>query len=221
MRLMDMTWVDAKAANNKEVIIPIGSIEQHGPHLPLDTDSLLVQKIAEEVGKRTDCIVAPPILFGVSEEHMDFSGTITLSPQTFSLMVYDVCKSLHSHGFSRLHIINYHGGNKNYLRELLPKLRHEKINACLHSVLGRLGKFDHAGEGETSMMMHLSPERVHRDKITAFRYRIPVGSGWRTIDYSDSGVIGEASDANQHKGRKYFELIVESLIKEIRDEKGR
>jgi len=220
MHLRDMTWPEAAAARGKRVIIPIGSMEQHGPHLPVDTDTLLVWRIAEEVGGRLDCIVAPVISLGVSEEHMGFPGTLTLSPASFKNMVADVCRSLHAHGFLHQHILNYHGGNKAHLKELVPLLRKEKIEVMLHGVLGRLGKFDHAGDGETSLMLHLFPEKVRRGKIIKFSYRIPSGSSWKTHDHSESGVIGEASEASAEKGERYFKLIVDSIAEEVLHGKG-
>jgi creatinine amidohydrolase len=212
------TWYELEGMLGFQVIIPIGSVEQHGPHLPLETDSLLVEKIAEAVGERTGCLITPTLILGVSEEHMDFTGTITLSPETFKGVVYDVCNSLMRHGFSRLHIINYHGGNKQYLVELLPEIKGFGITATLHSVLGRLGKFDHAGEVETSLMLYLFPELVRKERIERFQYRIPAGYGWKTKDYSESGVIGEAVEASPAKGKKYFNQIVEAIVEEIEDE---
>ena len=216
--LSEKTWCEIEGMKDKKVIIPIGSIEQHGPHLPLSTDSLLVEEIARKVGERTGCLVTPTIRFGISEEHMDFRGTITLSPETFKAMVLDICTSLQRHGFNRQYIINYHGGNKKYLIELIPRIKEMGINVSLHRVLGRLGKFDHAGEVETSLMMYLFPEKVREDKIERFRYRIPEGDGWRTKNYSETGVIGDAIEASAERGKQYFDKIVNELVEEIRNE---
>lgn len=216
--LSEKTWCEIEEITEKGVIIPIGSIEQHGPHLPLSTDSLLVERIAEEIGERTDCLVIPTIRFGISEEHMDFKGTITLSPESFKAMVFDICTSLQRHGFNRQYIINYHGGNKRYLIELIPKVKEMGINVSLHRVLGRLGKFDHAGEVETSLMFYLFPEQVKEDKIERFRYKIPEGNEWRTKDYSETGVIGEAIDASAERGKQYFDKIVNELVGEIQND---
>ncbi len=219
--LSEKTWYEVEEMKNKKVIIPIGSIEQHGPHLPLCTDSLLVERIAEEVGERTDCLVTPTICFGISEEHMDFKGTLTLSQDSFKGMVFDICTSLQRHGFSRQYIINYHGGNKKYLIELIPKIKEMGIDVSLHRVLGRLGKFDHAGEVETSLMFYLFPERVRKDKIERFQYKIPEGNGWRTKDYSETGVIGDAIDASAGRGKQYFDKIVNELVDEIQNDQYR
>lgn len=219
-RMSEKTWCEVGDMTNQGVVIPIGSVEQHGPHLPLETDSLLVGRIAEDVGEMIGSLVAPTISFGVSEEHMDFPGTITLSPESFKKMVYDVCCSLRRHGFIKQYIINYHGGNKRFLLELLSDIRGAGIEVTLHSVLGRLGKFDHAGEVETSMMLYLFPMFVRKEGIERFHYRIPVGLGWKTKDYSESGVIGEAADASAGKGRRYFSRIVREIVEEIEDEQA-
>jgi creatinine amidohydrolase len=214
----EKTWREIGQRDGEKVIIPLGSVEQHGPHLPLDTDSLLVERIALKVGEKTGCLVIPTICFGVSEEHMDFRGTLTLSPDSFKAVVYDICKSLKRHGFREQHVVNYHGGNKKYLLELIPEIKEMGVNVSLHRVLGRLGKFDHAGEVETSLMLYLFPEKVRRDKIDRFQYKIPEGDKWRTRDYSKTGVIGEAVDASEEKGRQYFNKIVDELVEEIKDE---
>lgn len=200
------------------VIVPIGSIEQHGPHLPLGTDSLLVGRIALKVGEKTGCSVTPTLSFGISEEHMDFKGTISLSPDSFKAMVFDVCKSLQRHGVDRQHIINYHGGNKKYLLELIPEMKAVGIDVSLHGVLGRLGKFDHAGEIETSLMLYLFPEKVRGDKIKKFRYNIPTGEKWRVKDCSETGVIGEAMEASAEKGGEYFNRIINEIVEEIQND---
>lgn len=200
------------------MIIPVGSTEQHGPHLPLSTDSLLVEKIAGKVAELTDSILTPTICFGISEEHMDFRGSLTLTPDSFKGLVLDICTSLKRHGFKEQHIINYHGSNKKHILELLPRIREQGIEVFLHRVLGRIGVFDHAGEVETSLMLYLYPERVRMNEVKEFRYRIPEEEGWRTIDYSDSGVIGDAVNASAAKGEGYFKKIVDEIVEEIGDD---
>ncbi|RLI88336.1 MAG: hypothetical protein DRO76_00490 [Candidatus Altiarchaeales archaeon] len=214
--LSDKTWCELEGEIER-VIIPIGSIEQHGPHLPLITDSLLVERISKKVAEITDSILIPTIYFGISEEHMNFKGTLTLTPDSFKGVVLDICTSLRRHGFKKQHIINYHGGNKKYLIGLIPEIKKQGIEVSLHRVLGRIGKFDHAGEVETSLMLYLYPENVRRDKIKKFKYRIPRGENWRTIDYSRSGVIGDAINASADKGERYFKKIVNEIAEEIKN----
>lgn len=215
--LSDKTWCELEGKIER-AIIPIGSIEQHGPHLPLITDSLLVERISKKVAEITDSILIPTLCFGISEEHMNFKGTLTLTPGSFKRMVLDICTSLRRHGFKKQHIINYHGSNKKYLIELIPEIKKQKIEVFLHRVLGRIGKFDHAGEVETSLMLYLCPERVRMDKIKEFEYAIPKGENWCTIDYSKSGVIGDAINASEDKGEEYFKRIVDEIVEEIQNE---
>ncbi|MEA3254310.1 MAG: creatininase family protein [Candidatus Altiarchaeota archaeon] len=212
--LADKTWCELKEETGK-VIIPVGSIEQHGPHLPLSTDSLLVERISEKVAELTDSILIPTVCFGISEEHMDFKGSLTLTPDSFKGMVLDICTSLKRHGFKKQHIINYHGSNKKHLIELLPEIRGRGIEVFLHRVLGRIGVFDHAGEVETSLMLYLYPERVRVNEIKGFKYKIPEREGWRTIDYSSSGVIGDAVNASADKGEQYFRKLVDEIVEEV------
>jgi len=207
-----------KELRNWSIVLPVGSIEQHGPHLPLDTDSVLVEAIAEEVGDMTEVLVLPALVYSVSEEHMDFPGTLTLKPETFKDTVKDIAGSLLAQGFSRLHILNYHGGNKEHLTALLPELESMGLRVCIHGVLGRVGKFDHAGEVETSLMLFLFPDRVRTEKIKEFEYKVPKGADWRTVDYAKEGVIGDATKASAEKGLEYFKKIVSELVKEIEDE---
>lgn len=212
------TSAEMKELMGWSIVLPVGSIEQHGPHLPLDTDSVLVDAIAEEVGNITEVLVLPALVYGVSEEHMGFPGTLTLKPQTFKDNVKDIAGSLLAQGFSHLHILNYHGGNKEHLMALLPELEGMGLRVCIHGVLGRVGKFDHAGEVETSLMLYLFPDRVRVEQIKKFEYKVPKGDGWRTVDYAKEGVIGDATKASAKKGLKYFKKIVSELVKEIEDE---
>lgn len=214
--LSDKTWCELEEMRTKRVIIPMGSIEQHGPHLPLDTDSLIAERISQEIAETINAIFTPVISFGFSKEHIDFKGTLSLSPNSLEGIVIDISKSLIRYGFNNQHIINSHGGNTNILKKILKKMEGNGAEIKLHSVLGKIGKFDHAGEVETSLMLYLYPEKVRIKKIKDFEYRIPKVESWRTIDYSKSGVIGDAINASIEKGGKYFKKIVDEILKEIR-----
>ena len=93
------------------VIIPVGATEQHGPHLPLCTDSINIEAVAEDAARAETVLVAPTITYGVSENHLAFCGTIAVRPQTLTAVLVDIGESLLSHGFSRLLLLNGHGGN--------------------------------------------------------------------------------------------------------------
>ena len=113
MRLDQSTWreVEAYLQNNKGVILPIGSTEQHGPTGLIGTDALAADLIARGVGERASAMVAPPLNFGMAQHHMAFAGSMTLRPETMLLVLVDLLTSLARHGFTRCFIINGHGGN--------------------------------------------------------------------------------------------------------------
>ena len=111
--LEEMSWPEvAKLAKQKKtVLIPVGSIEQHGPHLPLNCDLTAAWEVSLRVARKIGAVVAPPIIPGVSTHHMPFPGTITLSPSTFIKVVKEYCASISRHGFKELVLVNGHGGN--------------------------------------------------------------------------------------------------------------
>jgi creatinine amidohydrolase len=125
--LTEMTWSEVKDALKKTdtVLIPVGSTEQHGPHLPLGTDTLIACKITEEVAKEVNAVVAPPIAIGFSTEHLDFPGTITMIPKTLMSLIRDTCRSLISHGFKKIIIVNGHGGNTGLIEAATRELKQE------------------------------------------------------------------------------------------------
>jgi len=231
-----------KARQDAIVILPIGSIEQHGPHLPVEVDSTL----GEAVGQRTahaitasgqHALVLPMLWTGLSEHHMSFGGTITLSLATFSKVVEDICVSILRHGFKRIVLLNGHGGNENALRnitdELTPKLRAPLVQFTywyaaaepIAEILETQPVLSHACEAETSMMMALRPELVATDRIPlAKSNRTPgieqfVGSGvyrWRSIgSRSASGVIGNPEAATREKGERLLEAISRTLAEKL------
>src|SRR5512139_1299051 len=111
--LPHMTWVEVEQAltHTDAVIIPLGSTEQHGRHLPLGTDSFEAVETAKLIAQKADVLVAPVVLAGLSSHHMGFPGTITLTPETFEAVVYETAQSLIGHGFRKILIFSGHGGN--------------------------------------------------------------------------------------------------------------
>jgi len=224
------------------VILPIGSIEQHGPHLPVEVDSQLGEQVALRTARRLDAngtptLVLPMLWTGVSEHHMSFGGTITLDLPTFCAVVEGIVKSLVRHGFRRVVLLNGHGGNENALRcladELTPKYRipvveftywyaaAEPIAAILETQKG----LQHACEAETAMMMAVRPELVAEARIPlAKANRTPdvsdlVGGGvyrWRAIGaMSSSGVVGNPEAATPAKGQRLFDAVSAALADKL------
>jgi creatinine amidohydrolase len=231
------------------VVVPTGSIEQHGPHLPLDTDSFLCTRVAEAAAARAreggPVLVTPTACFGSSEHHMAFPGTLTLRPETFRHVVADLCTSLARHGLRRQLIVNGHGGNTALLAAGVQQLGFEApvhVLAVDYWTFARTviadvresdsGGMGHACEFETSLMLHLRPESVRRERITreivepryaAERFDLFEGSGvtahWKTNELSRSGVMGAPDLASAEKGRRLFEACAHglaSLIEELR-----
>ncbi|ODS42531.1 MAG: hypothetical protein MSIBF_04235 [Candidatus Altiarchaeales archaeon IMC4] len=208
MVLRDITWTEIPRTDTS--IIPVGSLEQHGPHLPFETDTIIAADVARAVGEKINALVAPAIPVGISDEHMDFQGTLSISAKTLTSLLSDISGSLKRHGFTKQYIINAHGGNTPVLEKF-----GEKNKVPVFGTLGYIGKFDHAGEVETSLMLYLKPDAVRTDKIRDFEFTVPKGRSWKTKDHTESGVIGCANKATKEKGRQYFETIVESILKQI------
>ncbi len=171
--LAEMTWQDAKraATEGSVVIIPFGSIEQHGHHLPLATDSINVAHVAGLAAKEAGALVAPCQVFGASHNHLDFAGTMSLEPETLIAITQDLVASLYHHGFRRILLINGHGGNNATVDVGAVKARKRFPDALIgHSYTGALGRdarqywrsgfVYHADEGETARLMATRPDLV-------------------------------------------------------------
>jgi len=161
---------------NPLIIIPLGSIEQHGVQLPLGTDSLSAIEICKAIAKRTDSLVLPITWVGYSEHHMGFKGTITFSQDTLARIVMDTIRSLSHQGLKRILIVNFHGGNTDILNFAVKESsRKYKANIITNSPeaqnsFNTLKNFDlHAGKEETSFMLNLFPELVDRDKMKGWK----------------------------------------------------
>ncbi|MEM2102567.1 MAG: creatininase family protein, partial [Candidatus Bathyarchaeia archaeon] len=124
--LGEMAWPDVQEflANHNVAIVPVGSNEQHGPHLPLDTDAYDAFWLSLKAAEKAGCaLVAPPIYYGVSMHHMDFPGTVTLSPHTLEKLAYEVATSLVRHGFRKIVFENGHGGNTQALESAAQRVK--------------------------------------------------------------------------------------------------
>jgi creatinine amidohydrolase len=214
------------------IILPIASIEQHGPHLPIYTDSI----IAEEVLRRTFELLPAdfpawrlPILpYGKSTEHADFAGTITLTSETLMRVLKEIGASIARSGFRRLVIINSHGGNSELIDVVIRDIREQfdllvfGLHVFLRIAIPTEGLTEHqllydihAGDVETSMLLNCHPELVKKDKAPESMPRhllhqnTPYFGGvlnfaWLTRDISPSGVLGNPKTATPEKGEKYL-----------------
>jgi len=222
------------------VVLSVASVEQHGPHLPVITDSLVGQTLLGMALERLDAAaqvwVVPPLCYGKSNEHRPFAGTLTLSAQTLAAVVRDVALSVARAGFRRLALLNSHGRNPPVL-DFIARDLHEETGMQLFSIMiSRMGVLEpaadpdeaawgmHAGDSETSWMLALAPELVHVDRvgdlgdyprmsegIRHLAVRGPVGFSWLTADLSVLGVLGNPKTANAEKGQVYVRATVEKL----------
>lgn len=185
VHLHNRTWPDVKEllVNDPIVVVPVGSVEQHGPHLPLETDFRMAETVAEQAAVRateygTPVIVTPPVWTGYSPHHMQFPGTVTLRASTFTAVVTDVATSLWHHGFRKIALLNGHGGNSNLLGSTVQALRFEHgvraVSASYWSFVSERieewrdsgpGGIDHACEMEMSLMAYARPESTKPDLV--------------------------------------------------------
>lgn len=238
MKLADATWQDVMEwvsdPEDKICLIPTGSLEQHGGHLPLFTDSLIVTAVAEAVERAlSDCVLLTPTLWlGCSAHHMEFPGSLTASYDGYGAGVGAVVRSLVKHGFHKFYVLNGHGGNTDSNRLACRALREEMP----HITIGTAGWFDfcektvaevlegptktirHACEAEASVIMHLAPDLVRKDKLRDDGLACTPdvkGLVWRFDEMTEAGSLGFASLATSEKGKAIFEAAVEGCTEQM------
>jgi creatinine amidohydrolase len=232
-QLAALTSAELQARSERLVVVPVGAIEQHGPHLPLDTDTLLASAVAEAIVARTPgTLLGPTLELGCSSHHSSFAGTLSLRAETFVGIVVDVCRSLARAGLTVV-LLNAHGGNRAQLDVALTELSLEGIRAyaftywqLLEDVVvdelreeGR-NACGHACALETSLMQHVHAERVRTSEIPPggtpptwpdphmfSRDAVRVVRPFDEI--SPDGVIGRPSLATAELGRQLFDAAVE------------
>ena len=242
-----LEWHDLKAndlralaARDAIVFVPVGSTEQHGPHLPVQVDALLAGEVARRaarrVAEREPVVVAPTVWMGLAEHHMSYGGTITLDFPTFHAVLRCVCDSILRHGFRRVLLLNGHGGNIAALTVIVGELRRElkaviatatywtlpKAAEAFAGILEAQQNVRHACEAETSMLLYLKPELVDAEAMRQVQaptkglldqggvYR------WRSMtEMTESGVIGVPAAASAEKGEKLLDAAAEALAEAL------
>ena len=169
-----MSWVEVRdyLADHDMVIIPLGSIEQHGPHLPLGSDSLQALELAREVSLRTGVVVAPLLWMGYSEYHLGFPGGVSISPDTMEKVLFESVSSLIHHGFRRFMFLNRHGGNGIVQDRVIHRINHETEATGIAIGIGNPVPVDdesdffdwHSGVSETSLMLRVRPDLVRMER---------------------------------------------------------
>ncbi len=226
--LSNMSWPEVKQAltTARVALIAVGSSEQHGPNLTMQADTAQSHAFATMLAERfyPRALLAPPLHVGLSDHHMNFPGSLTLSPETFYAFLHDVIESLSRHGIKKFLLINGHGGNIATLGMSLVRLKRELDVEVAHLDFFNLAPdvakefivsdvWGHACEIEVSMSMYLAPHIVKTDQlakgdIKGYPYVLNPGGGRRRVNYPYSfdtvtanGCLGDATQASREKGK--------------------
>ncbi|MFD1657728.1 mycofactocin biosynthesis peptidyl-dipeptidase MftE [Streptomyces caeni] len=222
-RLSDLAWPDLEG-RSPLVLLPLGSCEQHGPHLPLDTDSAVASAVTERAAARLagelDLVIAPPQPYGASGEHEGFPGTVSLGHAALRLLLTETGRSL-LRWAGRLLVVNGHGGNLAGLAGAVRGLRGESRDAAWWPCLPPDGDA-HAARTETSLMLRLRPSAVRGDRAAAgptepvhlLMDRL-VAETVRSV--SPSGVLGDPAGAGPAEGERLLDRMADRLACDIRD----
>lgn len=230
-RWEDLTSKDiASIDRGIPVVIPIGSVEVHGPHLPLGTDILTIYWVAVKASELEDAIVLPPIAYGYAPESKHFPGTISISAETILGLLREICLEVYRNGFRKIVILNGHGGNTRILRLLSRDILDRCLDICLYMVvdpwspvrdeierLRETERIGHACEIETSIVSYIAPQLVKLDyvkgeaKIGIYTPIPNVETNVDWVGYALEAYIGDPRKASREKGR----IIVEQWIKKI------
>jgi creatinine amidohydrolase len=208
MNLAEATSPEAAAGGL--VLVPVGSVEQHGPHLPLDTDAVIAEAVARRAADQLGAWVAPPISYGASGEHQSFAGTGSIGTEALTRVVVELVRSLRTWA-SRVVLVNAHGGNV------------AALNASdeVDWVPCRTEETDlHAGFTETSLMLHLRPESVRLDlavpgntqPLTAI---LPAMMAGGVAAVAPNGVLGDPTAASAEEGARVLKSMVADVVRSL------
>ena len=231
MKLEELSWEKAKEvmAEAKVALLPVGSTENHGPHLPLGTDFLTACRIAELTCEKGNWLQLPGVPVGISEHHRQFWGTLWVSPEVLRNYVLGIIRSLAFHGLRKVVMVNGHGGNTQALDGAVRILREEKIHAFVYEwwnaipdLIAELCQLphDHAGEMEASMILSIDATLVKEDRFQeAASARVVdwgkhlhgVSVGHDTIDFTKTGVVGDPSNGTAEKGIQLADAAADEL----------
>ena len=247
--MIEVEWSRLKAADinglssrDAVVIVPVGSTEQHGPHLPTQVDSLLIGEIARRAARltasQTSVVVTPTVWAGLAEHHMSLGGTLSLDFTTFLALLRCVCRSLVRQGFRRILLLNGHGGNIAALTVVVNELAVE-LNAPIATtsywplaskafaeILERQKTVRHACEAETSMLLAVAPELVDMSRAaaavgpTSRELSEVVGTDavhrWRSFkSRTHHGAIGDPRTASAEKGERLLDAAADAVSKVV------
>ncbi len=235
MKLGELTWQDADSLSRDIVVlIPTGSLEQHGPHMPLLTDTLIVTAVAEAVEARIadKVLLTPTVWLGASGHHLAFAGSLSASMSSYVETIQAIVQSLLPHGFHKFYVLNGHGGNTDLNSIAMRELKQRNPTATFgHSgyfafctdvvaavLEGPQKEMRHACESEASLGLHLFPQLVRRDKLRDDGLKTePSLKGM--VHFFDEmtveGSLGFATLATAEKGAKIFSAAVDGVVTEL------
>ncbi len=231
MQIEDITMEDYKKAlkRSKTLIVPYGTVEEHGKHLPLSTDTLIIVEILKLLEKKRKVLIAPPIHYGVCTSTSQHPGTIEITPETLRRITLDIVRSAFRKGMRNFILVSGHGGGlhmsaiKEVAEVLVNELNRVKIAVLtpydsLWKELSKLADTEndsHAGEMETSMVLALRPELVKgrsKEEYPNFPKPLVVKD---KLKYWSGGVWGNPNKASVEKGKKAVKLILKKLIEVV------
>lgn len=204
----------------KTVILPVGSFESHGMHLPLSTDAIISERIAEDAAKKLGLFVLPPMPYGNTQELSNFKGTVSITAHCLAVITKDILESLIEHRAEKIIILNGHVGNEHSLNiaatDAVAKAD-KKIKIIVLNIWGDLIKMypAHAGKEETSLMLYLAPECVELEKAVNQPLSEEADNPYLAKHYFNSRKIpseGNSKDASKEMGKQIFDEIVKTLI---------
>lgn len=252
-RYEEFTWPEIReaVAENRVCVLPVGTVEQHGPHLPLVTDVLTATEMSRAAVQQIpgEAVLMPSVYYAFNEHHLDFPGTIAVEGNTFINYITDIGKSLAHHGFRKILLVNGHGSNVPFFDIAARNISNHSNAVCAmvpwwnlvpKALLNELresefpGGMAHGCELETSVLLHLCGNLVQMDKAekdmpvqkSEFFYwdlqaPSPVFFQEFFSRYSRTGTSGDPTKATAEKGRRFVEAVVERLIKVIRELRAR
>lgn len=235
MKLADSTWTEIEAiSRDVVVVIPTGSLEQHGPHLPLLTDTIIVSEVAAaaEALIPAKMLLTPTLWLGASGHHLSFPGTLSASMESYIAAVRSAVESLIPHGFRKFYVLNGHGGNTEPNGVALRQLKQNNpemtfghagyfvfcADVIAHVMSGPQKDMRHACEAETSLMLHLRPDLVRTDRLRNDGLRTePLLRGviHHFDEMTERGSLGYATLATSEKGAQIFEAAVAGVRTEL------
>ncbi|QEG01103.1 Creatinine amidohydrolase [Stieleria maiorica] len=235
MELAKLSWPQVDALDrDTPVIIPVAALEQHGRHMPVFTDSMLLGEIVRRAHESFDgdTLLAPLMWLGNSHHHMDFPGTLSADPRVYLDLLTGLMDNFIRHGFRRILILNGHGGNdvpaRQVVFELRQRYRDRKDLLLLAATYWHLAdpadrldelrqqEMGHACEWETSMILALTPELVHDhtavDPVEFGNPFLPASRGWTMSDRSGPGHVGDAAAASADKGEQLLQVFADGVV---------